>query len=454
MAIMSVKPTAEVKQYPRQPNIQPQGAQTVIVDNSITPKQALITHVAGIALKVDYYKLVVNKDNALYSQDIGQTSTQQQYIKYKDFELRQQGSLNEDQNDEDKVFVVRGTAIAHSGLIPNEGDMFVTDVGDGRAGVFNIVRSQRLSIMGETVFQIEYSLAYFVNDKQDSFNDLEKKVIQTYFYIKKRLDYREDPFVTTEENAFINSLNTYYREMCGLYYHWFFSKEFAAYILPGQTSSIFDYFLYRALRSLFTDDYFGVLQKHQAINIEDDDLIARKLDLFSVLLERSAAKFEICDQRVGVARTGTFSYEGATNSIRYTGIRQLIYPVSTENRIDIFYNRLDHGVLEGPLLPTPNTLNENIAARQVTEFEFGDKKVPLIKPVSIDDYYILSKDFYHRTHKVSVLEDLVLNYIDGKACNTHALKVLCDNYRYWPALERFYYIPLLMILIKSVLKDV
>ena len=84
----------------------------------------------------------------------------------------------------------------------------------------------------------------------------------------------------------------------------------------------------------------------------------------------------------------------------------------------------------------------------------GTKAVPLIKPVSVDDYYIFSEDFYKRTENLSVLEAQVLQYIDGKEVNPKALKVLLENYIYWPRLERFYYIPVLLILIMSVMKAI
>jgi hypothetical protein len=400
------------------------------------------------------YRLVINKDNALYSQDVGQTGVQQQYTKYKNFELRQQDSLSDDQDDVDKVFTVKGTALVHSGLIPNEGDMFAGDVGDGRLGIFNITRSLRMGIMTDTVYQIEYSLVYFSNVKPDSFLDLESKVIDTFFYVKDRLDYNDSPFLTTEEYDFTLRLGNYYKEMSLNYFSWFFSKEFSAYIVPGQMTPTFDYFVYKALRVIFRDDRFNILQKHQAINIDDDDLIDRGFDLFSVLLERSTDKFLFCDRTYGLVRTDTFSYEGASTNIRYTGIQSLVYPVSNEVRVDETHNRVVHSVLNVSLIPTPGTLDTVTQAKELTSFTFGTKTVPLIKLITVDDKYIFSNDFYTRTETLSLLESLVLTYIDGKTINPKALKVLLDNYRFWPRLERFYYIPILIILIQSILKDV
>lgn len=453
MPIIQDKPSAPPKQLPSAPIIESPLAKTVIIDNNKTARDSLITHVSGIALTVDYYSLVINADNALYAQDVGQSGVQQQYRLYKNFELRQSGSLSQDQNDEDKVFTVSGTAIVHSGLIPNEGDMFSCDVGDGRIGVFNIKRSQQLSINKNTTFQIEYGLSYFTDKKETNYLDLQSKVIETYHYVKDRLNYNEDPFLTTDEFNFFLQLGSYYKNLVVNFKNWFFSKEYMAYIVPDQTASTFDYFMYKALKVLFRDDYFSVMQKHQAINVEDDDLLNREFDLFSILLDRSKERFALADQRVGVARTNTFHFEGTTTNIRYTGLRGVIYPLSIWDRTDTGYNRNTRNCLEGPLTPSSPSRHPNIA-NEVMAFSFGSKTVPLIKLVSIDDYYIFSKDFYDKTDNLSLLESLVLSYIDGKQINHSALRVLLDNYQYWPNLERFYYIPILMILIQSILKEI
>lgn len=450
--IISDKPSAPPKQLPSPPIIEPKKSHSVILDNSKVPIDSLITHVSGIALTVDYYRLIVNKDTALYSQDVGQSGVQQQYQLYKNFEIRQTGSLSQDQDTEDKVFTVVGTGIVHSGLIPNEGDMFSCDVGDGRLGVFNIKRSQQLSIAKATTYQIEYGLSYFTDNKKANYDDLKSKVIETYYYVKERLNFNESPFLTTDEYNFYIQLGTYYHNLLINYRSWFFSKEYMAYIVPDQNSSTFDYFIYRALQVLFRDDYTGVMQKHQGINISDDDIINRKFDLLSILLERSKERFNLVDQRVGTTRTNSFNFEGVTSNIRYTGIRSLVYPISSWERTDTSYNTNFHPILEGPLTASPPNRHPNIS-KELVAYTFGQRTVPLIKLVSIDDYYIFSEDFYKRTTNLSLIEDLVLKYIDGEQFNHNTLKVLLDNYQYWPNLERFYYMPILMILIQSILKD-
>lgn len=454
MTIMTKKVSDAPEVIPTKQKIESPKANSVIVDNQYTSTDALATHVSGSAYIVDYYRQVINKDNALYSQDIGQIATQQQYILYKQLELRQQGSLSVDQDDKDKVFNVRGTAFIHSSIIPNEGDMFAGDIGDGRLGIFNVTRSQRMSIMKDTVYQIEYALTYTDKAQPLQLKDLNSKVIDTFYYVKERMDFNDNPFLAEAEYNFFRYLGSIYENMRAEYFNDFFSKEVAAFILPDQTQTIFDYFIYKALRVLYRDDKFSFVQKHQAINIDDDDVINREKDLFTVLLKRSKHLFDICEARVGYARLASFHWEGSTNPITYTGITSIVYPVIHEDRIDLGLNRNTRLAVEEPFRASTSQLPDRIKNKEVTGFLVDGKTIDLIKPVSIDTYYVFSQAFYEEdTENLSILEAMTLAYINNKSFNYQALKLMCENYKYWNRLERFYYKPVLMILIQSILKD-
>ena len=454
MPIMTSKPSAPSPQQPTKPKIEPDRANSVIVDNSRVPLDSLITHVSGAALTVDYYRLVINKDNALYAQDVGQNAIQQQYILYKDLEIRQNGSWDNTQEDKDKVFSVRGSAIVHSGIIPNEGDMFVTNTGDGRQAVFNVTRSERPSILKDSIYKIEYVISYLVGNDNQAFTDLTRKVIQTYYYVKERIDYNDDPFLADDEYKFYRFIGSIYKEMQTSYLSYFFSKEFACFLVPGQTSVTFDYFIYKILQVLYRNDNFSLVQRHAAINIEDDDIIKRGNDIFTVLVERSPRLFETCERIAGFVRTDTYGWEGAAHPIRYTGIQALVYPKENEVRVDQANNRNTRPVLELPFMATPNELPAYVLAKEVTGYLVDNKEFKLIKPVSIDTCYVFSEAFYNEDRdNLSLIEVLTLDYINNRAINPAALRMLCDNYRFWPKLERFYYMPVIMILIQSLLKD-
>ena len=54
---------------------------------------------------------------------------------------------------------------------------------------------------------------------------------------------------------------------------------------------------------------------------------------------------------------------------------------------------------------------------------------------------------------VSLLEKLTLDYCKGKPVNSSHLVWLISNYRSWPALHRYYYLPICMMLARSLVQD-
>ena len=77
---------------------------------------------------------------------------------------------------------------------------------------------------------------------------------------------------------------------------------------------------------------------------------------------------------------------------------------------------------------------------------------PLIRPVTIDDYYVLSEAFYNNNPLQSVLEVQLTNMFSDEAISISELYRLCDDYLNWGLLEQFYYTPLLLTMIKHVIR--
>ncbi|MNY01736.1 hypothetical protein D3C86_1342790 [compost metagenome] len=70
------------------------------------------------------------------------------------------------------------------------------------------------------------------------------------------------------------------------------------------------------------------------------------------------------------------------------------------------------------------------------------------------DYYVLSEAFWKQEYEgLSKLEQLTLSAMTGEAINKTALLKLVKTSKNWNNLERFYYVPILLILIKVGLRD-
>lgn len=73
---------------------------------------------------------------------------------------------------------------------------------------------------------------------------------------------------------------------------------------------------------------------------------------------------------------------------------------------------------------------------------------PLTFPVLVDDYYVFSEAFYtNDTPNQSWLEHMVTQMLNRQAVPAEVLMAVCDKAYGWGTLERFYYTPVLLILI-------
>jgi hypothetical protein len=193
MPIVTSKPTSQPAPAPQVVPKIIESSQTIVVDAKHEPLQSLITQVAGFSWTVDYYSQVITKDTALAGQDSALPAQLQQYKLIKDLEVKVSSALSPTQDNETKQMIATGEAIVHSMVIPNAGDMFTAEIGDGRIGVFQVQNTQKKSLMSQSVYSFEYTFIYYTDNYPSRYADLVKKVVQTHVYVKDFLTHGQNP---------------------------------------------------------------------------------------------------------------------------------------------------------------------------------------------------------------------------------------------------------------------
>lgn len=463
MALIQEKPLVATK-VDFKPLVESKERKSVFVDNKQIPTSHLQAYVSGYNFTVDYYHQILNNDSALKSQDLGDSSLFQQYRKIKGLEIKVSSPNTSDQNDEDKVFVTRGTATVHSGIIPNEGDMFSAEIGDGRTGVYNVTRSQRFSIMADSVYQIEYSLAYFKEAALAKFQQLEDKVNVSLHYVKGYLAYNKNPLLLDSDYQTLLNLRKFFHEISDNMMRWFFSHEYRALLLPGQSISIFDLYVQDFYKLFVTDEtHAGRLQHFQAINVQDDNYL-RYPQLYEALKFRDLNMLKLGNVKMGMVSTQMFHLNPIMENIRYTGIDYIIYPNSAFTHEDDKHNRLGKvgnanvvrktfGLFD---LQTPiDPVTQNPIYPTISAVTYDNKTLPLIVDVDFNGTYVFSSHFYESlkndsdSDALSLIEVLTLKYLRNQNYNGAALELLVRDYPHWSKLNQFYFMPILMVLIQS-----
>lgn len=452
MPIVSSPSDGTPPEQPNPPHIAAPQYRGVTVDTRYIPNTALMTHVEGSSWTVNYYSQVLDTDSALAGQNVARNAIYQQYKLIKGFELKVTGPLTTSQDPASKSMSVTGSANVYPFVIPNEGDMFLADIGDGREGIFRVTSSERRAIYKETAHFIEYQLIDYSTDVRRG--DLNSKVIQTLQFVRDFLQYGQNPLLEEEDYANIRKLRGHYEDMAHRYFKSFLSNEYKTLLLPGQADTIYDHFLTTAVLAFFTSYDDPAIRQVRKLNVDGDDVM-KCTTLWDALRSQDIKLLKHCNRQAGLVSARTFERNPLMEGIYHSGIRYVVYPRDPELSVDYTITPRVKLLEDQKLTDSPSQvrrLADLLSDRRFNGLTRPD--APPIHRVAEDDYYVLSKAFYDDEPTQSLLEITVRQFLERKALDNKALLTLCEAYHSWGGLERFYYVPIILILIKSSIRSI
>lgn len=471
-----VSPNDEAPPRPK-PTIQQIAAPSykgVTVDTSVEPVSQLLTHVEGSSWIVQYYSQVLDTDSATSGQSLGTSPVHLQYRVIKGMELKVTAPLTTSQNDQTKALSHVGGATVYPFVIPNEGDVFLADMGSGQEAIFEVTNVQRMSVFRQAVHAIEYKMTNYSTALLRA--DLDNKTVQAFFYEKDFLMHGQNPLLFEEEYVTVQWLRENYRSITKSWFKSFFSREYSTILVPGQEQPTYDPYLVKAVLRFFTVNDAQEVRLVRPMNLEDD-YASRAIQFWDVLADGNIKLLRDSFTKVGTVSTAEYSSDGMMEGIRFSGIANVIYP--TDPLLTVDYNQVPPPKLvsgvplnRGPVrMITPSDVLAGVPMRDVfprTTDAFNttdvngtvitNPQVPLTHPAMKDGFYVLSRAFYEATTTsnagVSKLELAVLDYLNKKPLTYPLLKALCEDMDEWNAIDRFYYTPIVLMLIMATLRRV
>lgn len=438
------KPTPPKKET--SPKVTPKSYEGITVDTKYTPQRSLITHIDGSPWRVVYYQQALGESNEPAAQQVGKHAVYQQYIEIKDLEIMVTDPLTQQQNAESKSFEVRGSAILYPPMIPNEGDTFLADVGDGREGVFSITSTERLTILKESTYRIEYILTEYSDGQRQ--RDLEKKTIKRTHFVKRLLKHGEDPIIIDEDYHQYLSLGEYENLLTTQFFGEFYSRSMSTLKVPDQDGHVYDPFLVKTIKAVLDTKSHPLAQHVKAYSAElpDRDLPKTLWDCF---LRFSDDLLPLVNEKLSIVDSYHFGVVPQYEGVYFSNVERVVYPTDIEGFVPHEYalkaGRFNKGDIQHQFKTTHLGSFEDLGKPK----EMGIEGLPLIHPVTKDDYYVLSEAFYRqRESGMSQLESLVRQSLSGDPIDRSTLTRLCDDVTRWRSLERFYYVPILLILLK------
>jgi hypothetical protein len=417
----------------------------VAVDTRYTNYRALLTRIAGSQWLVRYYQQILGNDTELTPQQLDKQAVYQQYREISELELRVTTPLASSQTLETREFQVTGQASTYPPLIPNVGDMFLADIGDGREGLFAITASTRLSILTDACYELEYILVSEADETHR--RDLEKKTIQRTHFVHSILEQGGNPFLATEDYQAYRSLEATQHHLLGYFLSSFFNKRVSTLTVPDQTHITYDPYLVEAVTRLVDTDAHPILRviKKYSVQLPNEPTVSTFWD---ALLQTDIDRLPLCHEKLALVDAKLFGSVPQYEGVYYSQIEDVVYPIDRHS--DLLFEDFVPGTYSPRDIRHQFVTNRLGALAQLTKPKgIGLEALYPIHPVTKDSYYVFTEAFYfsHR-EKQSQLETLTRLALEGGPIDRVALVRLCEAQPRWGRLEQFYYTPILIALLK------
>lgn len=442
MSLITLSPTSPAPTRAVEPVVPPKHI-PIIVDAPRYDVSALRGVTEGTPIVVDWYQKLKDKISGTYAVDSTVSSTIDQLLKINRLEVRLDGEIDYTQNDKDKTFLIKGELIVTNGLVPNEGDCFRYEAGNGRSLIYTINSAVRTSAMDEGMYRCSFSALFYTSDAR--YRDLESKVVDSYHYVRDYATLGRSAVVTTEFFSNAKELHKIRHNMAQDYLREFVNHDHKLLLVPSQSQKTYDPYTAHAFRAAMPELPY---HKQQAVKFHDtvEDGGSGDPTIWDALLERRADLLVGCRTLSYTVNVGGLVTKPILRSIRYCGANYLVFPVTDNETSDVT-------IMGTAFTPEAGTTPTGPLDLMLQKNPVQGAR-PATYPPSMEGRYVLSPAFYNRDEEnMSLLEWLTWNYLDGNPSDMRALLSLVSNYRAWPDVRRYYYTPLLMILMNAALQE-
>lgn len=426
---------------------------TAVVQTRFEPLQSLITQIGGSIFVTNYYSQLLGANDQPMPLQLEKEAAYQQYDLIRQLEMRLQGDFSYSQNEDNKGQTVTGEAIMYPGVVPNDGDMFIADAGQGRSGLFVVNTSVKLSYYKQTCYRVQFTLVLFIDEDPRYARNLEEKTVRVKHFVADFMRQGKNPIVIDDVFAAYRDLHRVQETMISEYLRLFFSEVCQTLLIPGQSVVSYDPFLVSAVLSLLETTQSPLLRKVSAHNT-DAQYVFRATTIWDAILQVEPSHVHLAVHQMGLVPRSAVRTRAHFGGVYWAKIEQIMYPVDAREDADIDTQVIDLHAPEmlrhGPapirdfqrLIPT-----KDLTSVAVVEEGQEPPKVPNIHNVADDDYYVFSKAFYHQdAPNMSRLEKLVWSVLNQEEIDVTLLAELVKQSKMWDKLERFYFIPVLVAL--------
>lgn len=420
------------------------------VDSRLSNTNTISTYIQGSRMIVDYYSQVLLRDDSASSHSDDVLHIHKQYRVIRGVPVIVSSDLSQKQNsDGGRSFEITGSGSIPFGISPNSGDVMVLDIGDGKELELTVNNTERMSIYPEAYNDIEYRGVRIL--ERDDKAHLDSRVIETlYFNVDlQRAGLR--PLLTQQDTEYRNTLRRLYGILVERYLRDFFHKDFKTILVPGQESVVYDPYITRFLKATVDHSSFPKMNDLNILST-NGDVYTNEDTIWDLLIDRDLTLLSIIPSKVGLASIAKFRNRPLRNSIYFSGVKDVVTIIDPSYSHDTMggsaksHKELNHGGLQVESFDKLAPI-QNLNLTEPMLF-YTEKKLPIVRRMGEDNYYVFTKQFYENKVPGSLLERLVLDRIDKSTTDFGNLATLAEMSLRLDNLERFYFTPIILSLIK------
>lgn len=474
-------PIPEKKPEPPIANVTTPSYQHAIVDSKKTPIEAPAAWIGGSNWYVDYYMQNYGAEEESHAFDPDKHIAYQSYNKINRMILKLQGALSVEDMISNGRMAATGTALVppNPGIIPNEHDVLIADIGEGTAGQFTVESVRKLSLNAATAYEITFRLARVASEKITA--QLDAKVVENYYYRRDSLILGQNPLLIDVDFQATISLEEYYDQIAALWSASNMSYTHNTWVLPNQPQPIYDPYVVRAMLRLMSARQHPTIKNVIEYNC-DDYRIPKYDDIYSAVMKRASHLIYRCFNKYQTINFIALKPNPLQNSIRWSGLEYGIIPATANLDGDNYGKLFELPGIGGPAIA--------VTGGKLTGFTnlkcWADPNIPCeiadkgeqdkgVTPGGVDNNpdlngigqpgmdiptigapnYVLSEAFYKRDlPSCTKFERLIWEILDGKQTNYQDVFPFCKDFTKWGRLEQFYLGPFLLMMIRNASRSI
>ena len=382
----------------------------------------IIQYVEGSKWTVDYFQQVREINTPAVMPDINDTSTIVNYNRISKLIIYIDGAISQDDPNN-----ITGTARINAGYLPSYGDPFIATLTGRREAIFVITNVEKKLYSLHEMYNVEFKLFAFLDKDSIFYRDLISKVVKEYIYDASYIKDKSAPIILAKDyKDKLNFKNTL-RDLIDYYFKNMYNPEKSIISLPTITGVTY-------LDTMLTDFLYKLVgytnfPNANKLNRFDDTAIV-DYSIYDMLLYKDLNRIDFLHRDMGFTYIPNSVSLPVMRHIGWLGIDWMVGELNGEEPVDITVDIKVNTITKPSDYISPSNIN------------------------TTEHNYLFSEFFYNQdTDNCSVLENLVLQYLKDEVVDQEKLSTLLSQYKYWETEEQFYYIPILMIMVKDVINN-